>query len=156
MQITRAADYAVRVMIHLAGLPPGVTVHRPDIAKATGVPQDFLSKVLQHLVQAGMVASQRGAGGGFRLAVASSKVSLLNVLEVIEGPTRLNVCLRPGPSCARKVWCAAHTVWVEAQAALERVLSSATIAKLAEQCARNIAPDERPKAARSRSLAAQS
>ena len=156
MQITRAADYAVRVMIHLASLPPGASVHRPDIAKATGVPQDFLSKVLQHLVQAGMVASQRGAGGGFRLAVASSNVSLLDVLEVIEGPTRLNVCLRPGPSCARKVWCAAHAVWVEAQAALERVLSSASMAKLAEQCAGNIAPDRRSKAARSRGLAAQS
>jgi Rrf2 family protein len=133
MQITRAADYAVRVMVHLSGLPPGANVRRPEIARATDVPHSFLSKVLQQLVQAGMISSQRGSGGGFRLAKASTEMSLLDVLEAIEGPTRLNACLEPGPSCTRKGWCAAHVVWLDAQAALVHVLRSTSIARLAKQ-----------------------
>ncbi|MFB3813847.1 MAG: Rrf2 family transcriptional regulator [Terriglobales bacterium] len=144
MQITRAADYAVRVMVHLASLPPGSKARRRDIAEATDVPESFLSKVLQQLVQEGMIASQRGSGGGFRLA-ASPNVSLLDVMEAIEGPTRLNVCLEPGLSCERKSWCAAHVVWVEAQAALEHVLRSATIAMLAKQCNENLVSQDRAK-----------
>ncbi len=139
MQITRAADYAVRVMIHLAALPSGTNARRPDIAKATEVPESFLSKVMQQLVQAGMIASQRGSGGGFRLAVSSEAVSLLDVLEAIEGPTRLNACLEPGPSCTRKGWCGAHSVWTEAQAALVHVLRNASIANLATRSNENLA-----------------
>ncbi len=139
MQITRAADYAVRVMIHLATLPSGTNTRRPDIARATEVPESFLSKVMQQLVQAGMIASQRGSGGGFRLAVSSESVSLLDVLEAIEGPTRLNACLEPGPTCTRKGWCGAHTVWAEAQAALVHVLRSVSIAKLAKKSSENLA-----------------
>ena len=133
MQITRAADYAVRVVIHLTSLPPGTNVRRPDIAKATNVAESFLSKVLQQLVQSGMVSSQRGSGGGFRLAAARDTISVLDVVQAIEGPIRLNICLEQGPSCARKAWCPAHDVWVEAQAALERVLRSAMVADLAEK-----------------------
>ncbi len=146
MQITRAADYAVRVMIHLAGLPSGSNARRPDIAKATDVPESFLSKVMQQLVQAGMIASQRGSGGGFRLAVPSHAISLLEVLEAVEGPTRLNACLDPGLSCGRKGWCAAHIVWVDAQAALTRVLGSTSIARLARQSTEALAVGGRERA----------
>ena len=133
MHITRAADYAVRVMVHLAGLPSGSSVARPELTRATNTPDSFLAKVLQQLVQAGMITSRRGSGGGFRLAIAPDTVSLLDVIEAIEGPTQLNACLEPGPSCERKSWCAAHVIWVEAQAALQRVLRSASIAELAER-----------------------
>jgi Rrf2 family protein len=131
MNITRAADYAVRVMVHLAGLPAGSCVARPDLTQATGTPDSFLAKVLQQLVQARMITSRRGSGGGFRLAVAPESVSLLDVIEAIEGPTQLNACLEPGPSCERKSWCAAHLIWVEAQLALQGVLRSASLAELA-------------------------
>jgi Rrf2 family protein len=131
MQITRAADYAVRVVTYLASRPPDLTVRRSEIARATNVAESFLAKVLQQLVQAGMVTSQRGAGGGFRLAVDGGTLSLLDVVEAMEGPLRLNSCLERGPSCKRKAWCPAHEVWVEAQAALERVLRGARVSDLA-------------------------
>jgi Rrf2 family protein len=131
MNITRAADYAVRVMVHLAGLPAGSCVARPDLTRATATPDSFLAKVLQQLVQAGMITSRRGSGGGFRLGVSPESISLLDVIEAIEGPTQLNTCLEPGPSCERKSWCAAHAVWVEAQSALQGVLRSASLAELA-------------------------
>ena len=133
MQITRASDYAVRVMIHLAGLPPGSTVRQSVLSHATDVSGHFLSKVLQQLVRSRLIRSQRGSGGGFVLAVPATGVSLLDVVQAIEGPVRLNQCLMEGPSCERKSWCPAHQVWAEAQAAVVSVLGAASLASLASQ-----------------------
>jgi Rrf2 family protein len=131
MQITRASDYAVRVMIHLATLPPGSRVRQSELSEAAKVSGHFLSKVLQQLVRARLIHSQRGSGGGFSLAVSAGSVSLLDVVEAIEGPVRLNQCIEEGPSCDRKSWCPAHRVWAEAQAAVMNVLGGATMTKLA-------------------------
>lgn len=133
MQITRASDYAVRVMIHLASLPPGSTVRQSEISKATDVSGHFLSKVLQQLVRARFIRSQRGSGGGYALAAPAASVSLLDVVEAMEGPVRLNQCIEEGPSCERKAWCPAHQIWAEAQAAITNVLGRASMASLADQ-----------------------
>jgi Rrf2 family protein len=133
MQITRASDYAVRVMIHLAGLPAGSRMRQSELSKATDVSGHFLSKVLQQLVRSRLVWSRRGSGGGFALAVPATSVSLLDVVEAIEGPVRLNQCIAEGPSCERKSWCPAHQVWAEAQAAVVNVLGAASMASLALQ-----------------------
>jgi len=137
MQITRAADYAVRVAIHLASLPPGVKVQRSELAKATGAPDSFLSKVLQRLVQTGLLSSSRGATGGFELAWGQKDLTVLDVVEAIEGRTQLNLCLSDGPTCDRKTWCPGHPVWREAQNALLQVLGGALIANLAKEAAAN-------------------
>lgn len=133
MQITRASDYAVRVMIHLSSLPQGSTVRQAELSKATDVSGHFLSKVLQQLVRSRLIRSHRGAGGGYVLATAAEKVSLLDVLQAVEGPVRLNQCIEEGPSCDRKSWCPAHQVWAEAQAAVTNVLGAASMASLAAQ-----------------------
>ena len=65
MQLTRAADYAVRVMIQLAASAADGRVSLPALAKATGAPESFLSKVLQALARAGLISSRRGQAGGF-------------------------------------------------------------------------------------------
>ena len=130
MQINRATDYAVRVMIHLATLPPGSKAQLISLEHATGVRGSFLSKVMQRLVHAGFVASHRGNGGGFCLRVDSDKTSLLEIIEAIEGPTHLNLCLASGESCDRKSWCGVHPVWEHAQATLRDVLASVSIGQL--------------------------
>jgi Rrf2 family protein len=135
MQLTRAADYAVRVMIHLAGLPPETRASRAELAVAAECPEQFLSKVLQSLTRAGLVLSHRGNTGGFELPNLHRAATLLEVVEAIEGPMRLNVCLNSDRSCARQEWCPAHDVWVNAQSAVAEVLRSATIAELARQAA---------------------
>jgi len=133
MQLTRAADYGVRVMIHLAGLQPGTRTSLPAMAEAIEVPEHFLSKVLQMLCRRGLIQSHRGSGGGFELAVDARTVSLLDVVEALEGPIQLNACLGEFGACGRKSWCPAHKVWVEAQEALVGVLRRASIANLARQ-----------------------
>ena len=133
MQLTRAADYAVRVMIHMAGLPPGTRTSRTELANAAGCPDQFLSKVLQDLTRAGLVVSHRGNTGGFELPAVRETASVLEVVEAVEGPLRLNVCLAHDHACERQQWCPAHTLWAKAQEALVTVLRSTTISELAGQ-----------------------
>jgi Rrf2 family protein len=135
MQLTRAADYAVRVMIHLAGLPPGARVSRSELSVAAECPEQFLCKVLQNLTRAGLVISHRGNTGGFELEELHRTASVLEVVEAVEGPIRLNLCLTKDHACTRQGWCPAHNVWARAQAALFQVLKDANISTLAENAA---------------------
>jgi len=135
MQLTKAADYAVRVMVHLAGLPPGARTSRDALAAAAECPEQFLSKVLQSLTRAGLVQSHRGNTGGFELPTDRRETSLLAVIEAVEGPLRLNVCVHAEQACTRQSWCPAHGVWVEAQTAMTEVLRKATIGEMARRIA---------------------
>jgi Rrf2 family protein len=131
MQLTRAADYAVRVMIHLAKMPRGTRSSLPMLAAATGAPDSFLSKVLQSLTHARLVTSQRGPAGGFQLSASGREASMRAVVEAIDGPMNLNVCLGNEQACPRRLRCPAHPVWVKAQEALLNVLNEARITDLA-------------------------
>jgi Rrf2 family protein len=133
MQLTRTADYAIRVMIHLAGLPAGGRTSRETLAQWTQVPGEFLSKVLQSLARARLIQSHRGTRGGFELARSGSEITMLDVVEAIEGPIQLNLCLAQDDQCGRRWWCAAHLVWKDAQAAMVEVLRRSTIDQLARQ-----------------------
>jgi Rrf2 family protein len=135
MQLTRAADYAVRVMIHLATLPAGERTLLPTLAKATASPESFLSKVLQSLCRAKFIASRRGQTGGFEILPAGREATMRAVIEAIDGPIRLNVCLMSGASCSRKLHCSAHPVWTSAQDAMMAVLDASNISTLAIQAA---------------------
>jgi Rrf2 family protein len=139
MQLTRAADYGVRVMIHLAGLTANGRISLPELAQATGAPESFLSKVLQSLARAGLITSRRGQSGGFRITPRGAEATMRAVIEAIDGPICLNVCIIPGRSCTRKPRCPAHPVWIEAQKAMMEVLSGTTIASLASPAAPTLA-----------------
>ncbi len=131
MQLTRAADYAVRAMIFLAGLPPGRRCWLADLSRAVAAPPSFLSKVLQKLCRAGLIVSRRGQTGGFTILPAGRQATIAVLMEVIEGPLRLNACIGPGASCSRRAFCPAHPLWVRAQSAVLEILNSATVAELA-------------------------
>jgi Rrf2 family iron-sulfur cluster assembly transcriptional regulator len=147
MQVTRAADYGVRVMIHMATLPDHERALLPALARATGAPQSFLSKVLQALCRAGFIASRRGQLGGFEILPPGRKASIRAVVEAIEGPICLNLCLVSGASCKRKSFCPAHPVWASAQEAMLKVLDTESVADLALHEA---APQPRASRARSK------
>ena len=133
MQITRAADYAVRVMVELSSLPPGTRLQKSALVKLSEAPESFLSKVLQRMVAQGLMTSRRGGGGGFELAKAPDQISVLNVVEAIDGPMNLNLCVPGSSGCERTLACVVHPVWVEAREALVKVLERATMDKLARK-----------------------
>jgi len=133
MQVTRGADYAVRVMVQLALSESDRRFSLPELAEVTDAPESFLSKVLQSLARAGLITSRRGQAGGFRITQRGRESSMREVIEAVDGPICLNVCLAHGRSCARKTRCPAHPVWARAQRALFEVLSGVTVARLASQ-----------------------
>lgn len=137
MQLTRAADYAVRVMVHMAGMPASSTVRLRTLALAVSVPESFLAKVLQTLVRAGLVISRRGPDGGFELVPSSMQASILDIVEAIDGPVQLNACLGEEGCCEHKEWCPVQSIWAEAQIAMLTVLSRDTVGELALRAARN-------------------
>jgi Rrf2 family protein len=132
MQLTRAADYALRAMIHLAGLPAGQRASSAELAEVAAVSESFLAKVLQKLVMKGLVISHRGQGGGFQLGVAAADISMLDVVEGVEGSMSLNCCLNPSEGCDRRSWCAAHLIWADAQKQMREILSNAKLDRLAQ------------------------
>ncbi|MGZ4788340.1 MAG: RrF2 family transcriptional regulator [Terriglobales bacterium] len=136
MQLTRAADYAVRVMIHLAAQPLGTVVRLRNLAGEVDVPESFLAKVLQTLTRGGLVISRRGPDGGFELVPSSMQATMLDIINAIDGPVQLNTCLGEKGCCSRRDWCPAHSVWAEAQMAMSGVLNRETIGELALRSSR--------------------
>lgn len=130
MQLTRAADYAVRVMIHLASQPEGTVVSKTILAQEAEAPESFLSKILQTLARSGLIQARRGVVGGFVLLPRGANASLLDVVESIDGPVALNLCLGSNSACSRTAGCASHQVWMQAQAAMISVLREAKIAEM--------------------------
>src|SRR5260370_10805166 len=99
MQLTRAADYAVRVMIHLAGLPPGTRISRSELSAAAECPEQFLCKVLQNLTRSGLMISHRGNTGGVELDELHRTPSLPVLAEAIQAPLLLTPCLPSQHAC---------------------------------------------------------
>ncbi len=140
MQLTRAADYGMRVMIHLATLPPEVRAFLPALAAATDAPESFLSKVLQALSRAKLIESHRGKAGGFVILPRGRGASMYDVIAAIDGPICLNMCLVAGRSCDRKASCPAHPVWARAQRAMLEVLSAESVEEMAASAAAEPTP----------------
>jgi Rrf2 family protein len=115
MQLTRGADYAVRALIHLAGLPISTRIMLPEIARITEAPDDFLYKILQALRRAGFVRSWRGKRGGFEILPAGRSATVKAAIEAIDGPIRLNVCVYPEELCTRRRGCPVHSLWARAR-----------------------------------------
>ena len=133
MQLTRAADYGIRVMVHLATISPKERALLPALAEATDAPESFLSKVLQALTRAKLISSRRGKAGGFAILPQGRTASMFRVIEAIDGPICLNVCLSSERGCERRSWCPAHPVWARAQQAMLSVLKEVSVAELATQ-----------------------
>lgn len=130
LRFTSATDYAVRAMIHLACLPEGVHVLRGDIATAQKVPTSFMAKILRSLVHAQLLTSIRGVRGGFALARSTDEITLLDIVEAIDGPIRLVDCTGNDPHCAMTADCPAAPVWNRVQSGMRKVLAEYSLEDL--------------------------
>lgn len=132
MQLTLKGDYAVRVIVDLAAQPAGSTVRTVELGRRTGVPQAYLSKIIQALARVGLVRTQRGTRGGIALLEEPQAITLRQVIEAVEGPIYLNRCLvRPG-LCPRDRFCPVHPVWARIQAIVTQELDSVRVGDLVD------------------------
>ena len=130
MQITRQADYAVRAVLYLAGLSNGRRAPTSEIAREQHIPPSFLAKIVSQLSVAGVVQTSRGARGGVSLARSSDDISLLEVIEAIDGPILLNECVNDPSTCIFGDECPVKNVWCDAQSKLVTKLSATDFASL--------------------------
>lgn len=133
MQITRRADYGVRTMLDVASLETGESALTHEVAARQAIPLPFLAKIVPALTRAGLLRSQRGAGGGITLARPAGQITLLEVIEAIDGPLALNMCVLWPEECSRSGTCPVHEVWCDARALLADRLGQTTIADLARR-----------------------
>jgi len=133
MQITRQADYAVRAVLYLSGLDKGQRAPTSEIALKQHIPPSFLAKIVSQLSVAGIVQTSRGARGGVSLARAADEISLLEVVEAIDGPIMLNECVFDANACVFGNNCPVQDVWCNAQENLVKTLSDTTFATLTPQ-----------------------
>jgi len=129
-QLNRRTDYAVRILIELA-LQADVCLPSREISRRTGVPKAFLHKITADLVKAGLVQTQPGANGGLFLNLPPEQITMQHVLEAIEGPVCLNVCLLRPHECPRDQFCPGHDFWGRLQTIIVQELQATTLADLA-------------------------
>jgi Rrf2 family protein len=133
MEITKAADYGLRAMYRLGQSPMNVSALIGDIAKEMNIPAQFLHKVMPRLVKAGLVRSRRGARGGYRLAKQPGEITLLQIVQAIDGPIYINRCLFDHDDCTMDEYCPIRPVFQDAQDALRKVLDDSSLADLIAQ-----------------------
>ena len=132
MRISAKADYAVRAVVELAAAEGDKPVKAERVATAQEIPLNFLENILGELRHAGIVRSQRGAEGGFRLAKPAEDVTVADVIRAVEGPL---ASVRGGPPEDAEYGGAASelpTVWIAVRANLRRVVERVTIAELSQ------------------------
>ncbi len=130
MQITRQADYAVRAVLRIARLGENERLATSVIAEEENIPLPFLAKIVSQLSVKGIVDAMRGASGGVRLARRPENITLLEVIEAIDGEIALNRCVLNADGCPISSVCAVREVWCEAQKELTLRLSSTNFADL--------------------------
>ncbi len=133
MQITRQADYAVRAVLYLSGLGDNERAATSTVAEDQRIPPSFLAKIISQLSIAGLLHTARGARGGVTLARDPKDISLLEVIEAIDGPIQLNECVGEDNVCSFDGDCPLRSVWCDAQEMLVKRLKGTNFAHLMEK-----------------------
>jgi Rrf2 family protein len=132
MQITRQADYATRTILYLARVGKYERISTGQIAREEKIPPSFLAKIISQLSIAGLLNTSRGAHGGVSLARDPEKITLLEVVEAIDGPIQLNVCVEQRGVCELEDDCSLQPIWQDAQNKLVTTLKDTNFAQLVE------------------------
>ena len=130
MQITRRADYAVRTMIEVARIEDASVALTHEVAAKQGIPAPFLAKIVLALTRAGLLRSYRGSGGGITLARPADRITLLEVVEAVDGPIAVSSCVLWPEECIQSGSCPVHEIWCEARSLLVDRLKGTTLAEL--------------------------
>jgi Rrf2 family protein len=131
MIFSSATEYAIRGLSELAGRNSDSPVMLDDLVAGTGLPRDFVAKIFQKLVRAGILRSAKGRGGGFALARPQHEVTLLDIVQAVEGPQLLDACVVGLEKCNDTMPCAQHDLYKPIRQRLKDYLTTTTLADLA-------------------------
>jgi Rrf2 family protein len=135
MRLTRASQYAIGALVHMACKPDGISASH-DIARAEGIPERFLLKVLKPLVSARVLYSVKGPHGGYRLAKPAKEITLLDVVEAVDGPISGQVDFTGGSGQGARLCQELKSVFEQAASETRRQFQRVRIADLAKEASR--------------------
>ena len=128
--ISRGAEYAIRAMLDVAATEGRAQATTKEVAAHQGIPKVFLPKIVQRLVQAGLLRAHRGPAGGIALSRPPDQINMRQIIEAMDGPIALNTCLLLPGECPRESICPIHEIWVKTQDDLLSGLERITLSKL--------------------------
>jgi Rrf2 family iron-sulfur cluster assembly transcriptional regulator len=132
MKVTRSAAYALHAMMYMVRHATQLPVTTATVAKAEGVPANYLAKIFQQLVKAGFVKAVRGRKKGYAFAKSPEQITVLELLEKVEGGPLFDDCLLRHCECGgTQENCRVFSTWVDATQQLKKLLSEMTIATAA-------------------------
>jgi Rrf2 family protein len=120
MQLTREADYAVICVLEVARFG---RMSAAEVARRQNMSPAFLGKIVGSLAKAGILTTRRGVGGGIALAHSPEDLTLLEVVEAVQGPFAINRCLVHQGGCDRQSGCYVYPIWIKAQEDLKSALN---------------------------------
>jgi Rrf2 family protein len=126
--LSQTAEYALRAVVHLARYGTDGPIQATDLAEATGVPENYLRKILHELVRSGVLRSTRGKRGGFQLGVPPDQLSLLAIVGRFDGITERRRCLLGRQECSDAHPCPMHDRWKSTSEQIARFFGSTTVA----------------------------
>lgn len=129
--IGRHTDYAARIVLHLASLEEGAQVAAAEIASRRLLPAAFVRRIVGKLAAAGILRTTRGAGGGVSLARPAAEISLLDIVEAMEGGLVLNACVDTPSACPLAASCPVQRAWTDATRQLAETLGDVRFDRLA-------------------------
>jgi len=129
--LSKTAVHTVSALAELAEQPPGMCVGAAEIARAIAAPQNYLGKLLKNLADVGLVESQKGKGGGFRLARDASEISLFDVVDPVDRVSKWSGCFLGRGQCSDEEPCSVHRQWEKVRDVYLNFLHETTIADLA-------------------------
>jgi len=135
--ISKSSEYGLRAALYIAGRPEGEYVSIGEMSKVLGISFHFLTKILQKLTQGGLLKSMRGAKGGIALAKPPEQISLLDIVENVEGPDLFGGCILGLVGCGVKKPCPLHRHWARERTRIEAMFRKMTLQRLARETARD-------------------
>ncbi|MBI4161020.1 MAG: Rrf2 family transcriptional regulator [Acidobacteria bacterium] len=131
MRISKKGEYGLAAVLYIASKPPGRRILRDEIARHCGIPRNFLARILCHLRDAGILGAVRGANGGYFLREEPARLTLVDLLEALEGPLCFCRCSAPAPGDCPKAWtCSAREAFALIQNRTREWLEGIKVADL--------------------------
>jgi Rrf2 family protein len=146
MLYTTTTEYAIRGLAEMACRSPDKLIMLDELVRGTDLPRDFLAKVFQKLVRGGVLRSSKGRSGGFILARPPHEITLMHIVEAIEGPQPLDVCVVGLAQCSDQMPCAQHDLYKPIRQRLKDYMNTTTLADLAASLRQKLAWQQARKA----------
>jgi len=134
MKISTKGRYGVRILLDLALHQGGTPRHIHEIAASQQISEKYISRLIIQLRRAKMIRSIRGAGGGYRIARDPADVTLLDIIEVMEGPLAIVDCVRSPGTCGRSGDCPSHRIWDQLNDEIRQAMARITLRDIIDNC----------------------